>query len=174
MDTDLFKEFESVTLLQDVAQGDESAKAGEIGTIVHMYPGIDVFMVEFNHGVVYECDLLNLRRDQVRPTIKDDFEREKHDLAERARAAGRTHNFWLFNFVTLTEDVSEGDTTIKAGALGSVEEVYEDAILVEFQSGIGNESIRMIVQPHQARLAMKEDFERERRRQARQAQGVAD
>lgn len=56
----MFKEYDVVTLLEDVSQGGETAKSGEVGTIVHMYPGIDVFTVEFNHGVVYECDLLNL------------------------------------------------------------------------------------------------------------------
>lgn len=170
----MFKEHDVVTLLEDVSQGGETAKAGEVGTIVHMYPGIDVFTVEFNHGVVYECDLLNLRRNQVRLATKEDFEREKRELAARARAVGRTHNFWLFNFVTLTEDVSEGNTTIKAGSLGSVEEVYEDAIMVEFRRGVGRESDCIIVQPHQARLATREEFDIEIERRDRLAQPVAD
>lgn len=159
MDANMFKEFEVVTLLEDVTQGGEAAKAGEVGTIVDMHPGTDVFMVEFNHGVVYECDLLNLKPHQVRYATKEDFKREKRELAERAKAAGRTHNFWLFNFVTLTEDVSEGDITIKAGALGSVEDVYKDAISVEFRRGAGRESDRLIVQPHQARLATREEID---------------
>ena len=71
---------------------------------------------------------MDLLPHQVRHAIEEDFEREKHELEARARAAGRTHNFWRFNFITLTEDVSKGDTVIKAGALGSVEEVYKDAI----------------------------------------------
>ena len=169
----MFKEHDVVTLLEDVSQGGEAAKAGEIGTIVHMYPGIDVFTVEFNHGVVYECDLLDLRRNQVRLATTDDFKREKRELAERAKAAGRTHNFWLFNYITLTEDVSEGNIIVKAGALGSVEKVYKDAILVEFKRG-AREWDKVTVLPHQARLATPEDFEQMRRKQAQAPQHVAD
>lgn len=169
----MFKEHDVVTLLEDVSQGGEAAKAGEIGTIVHMYPGIDVFTVEFNHGVVYECDLLDLRRNQVRLATTDDFKREKRELAERAKAAGRTHNFWLFNYITLTEDVSEGNIIVKAGALGSVEKVYKDAILVEFKRG-AREWDKVTVLPHQARLATPEDFEQMRRQQAQAPQHVAD
>ena len=169
----MFKEHDVVTLLEDVSQGGEAAKAGEIGTIVHMYPGIDVFTVEFNHGVVYECDLLDLRRNQVRLATTDDFKREKRELAERAKAAGRTHNFRLFNYITLTEDVSEGDITVKAGALGSVEKVYKDAILVEFKRG-AREWDKVTVLPHQARLATREEFEIEIERRDRLAQPVAD
>ena len=44
----MFKEFEVVTLLEDVSQGGNAAKAGEIGTIVHIYPEVDAFTVEFN------------------------------------------------------------------------------------------------------------------------------
>lgn len=169
----MFKEHDVVTLLEDVSQGGEAAKAGEIGTIVHMYPGTDVFTVEFNHGVVYECDLLDLRRNQVRLATTDDFKREKRELAERAKAAGRTHNFWLFNYITLTEDVSEGNVTVKAGALGSVEKVYKDAILVEFKRG-AREWDKVTVLPHQAKLATPEDFEQMRRKQAQAPQHVAD
>ncbi|MDE2686417.1 MAG: DUF4926 domain-containing protein [Chloroflexota bacterium] len=171
----MFKEYDVVTLLEDVSQGDEAAKAGEIGTIVHMYPGIDAFTVEFNHGVLYECDLLDLRRNQVRHAITEDFEREKRELAEKARAAGRTHNFRLFNFVMLTEDVTAGDAIIKAGALGSIEEVYAEAILVEFKRGAG-ELVSIVVQPHQARLATTEEIDAERRqgKQAGTTQPVAD
>lgn len=169
----MFKEHDVVTLLEDVSQGGEAAKAGEIGTIVHMYPGIDVFTVEFNHGVVYECDLLDLRRNQVRLATIDDFKREKRELAERAKAAGRTHNFWLFNYITLTENVSEGNIIVKAGALGSVEKVYKDAILVEFKRG-AREWDKVTVLPHQARLATPEDFEQMRRKQAQAPQHVAD
>ena len=169
----MFKEHEVVTLLEDVSQGDNAAKAGEVGTIVHMYQGIDVFMVEFNHGVVYEGDLLNLRRNQVRHATKEDFEREKRELAKRAKAAGRTHNFWLFNYVTLTEDVFEGDTTVKVGSLGSVEEVYKDAILVEFGRDV-RERKRVTVLPHQARLATRDELDIEFERRGRLAQPVAD
>ena len=169
----MFKEHEVVTLLEDVSQGDDAAKAGEVGTIVHVYPGIDVFVVEFNHGVVYEGDLLNLRRNQVRHATKEDFKREKRELAKRAKAAGRTHNFWLFNFVTLTDEVSEGDTTVEAGALGSVEEVFNDAILVEFGRGT-RERKRLTVLPHQARLATREELDIEFERGGRLAQPVAD
>ena len=169
----MFKEHDVVTLLEDVSQGGEAAKAGEIGTIVHLYPGIDVFTVEFNHGVVHECDLLDLRRNQVRLATIDDFKREKRELAERAKAAGRTHNFWLFNYITLTENVSEGNIIVKAGALGSVEKVYKDAILVEFKRG-AREWDKVTVLPHQARLATPEDFEQMRRKQAQAPQHVAD
>lgn len=170
----MFKEFEVVTLLEDVSQGGNAAKAGEIGTIVHIYPEIDAFTVEFNHGVVYEGDILDLLPHQVRHAKEEDFEREKHELEAQARAAGRTHNFWRFNFITLTEDVSEDDTVIKAGALGSVEEVYKDAILVDFERGTGRESDRVIIQPHQARLATREDIERERRKRELASQPIAD
>ena len=169
----MFKEHDVVTLLEDASQHGDAAKAGEVGTIVHSYQGIDVFTVEFNHGVVYECDLLDLRRNQIRHATKEDFEREKRELAARARAAGRTHNFWLFNFVTLTEDVSEGDTTIEAGALGSVEEVYNDAILVEFRRG-EREWDKITVLPHQARLATREEFDAHIEGRNRLTQPVAD
>lgn len=169
----MFKEYDVVTLLEDVSQGDCAAKAGEIGTIVHMYPGIDAFTVEFNHGVVYECDLLDLRRHQVRLATKEDFKREKRELAARAKAAGRTHNFWLHNSITLTEDVSEGDTLAKAGMCGTVVEVYNNAILVEFKRG-AREWDKITVLPHQARLATREEIDIAIESPNRLAQPVAD
>ena len=87
----MFKEHEVVTLLEDVSQGDNAAKAGEVGTIVHMYPGIDVFMVEFNHGVVYEGDLLNL--DGIRlgmPKKRISSVRSANLRNELRRPEGRT------------------------------------------------------------------------------------
>ena len=71
------KEYDAATLLEDVSQGDDATKAGETGTIVRLYPSVDAFTVEFNHGVVYKCDPLNFRPHQARLAAKEDIEIEK-------------------------------------------------------------------------------------------------
>ena len=161
----MFNEHDVVTLLEDVSEGEYEAKAGAIGTIVDMYP--DAFLVEFSYGDVCRGDLIIVRPHQARLPTKEDFRREWRERVKRGRAEGRTHGFLKYNSITLTEDVSEGDTTVKAGTLGSVEEVYKDAILVEFGRDV-RERKRVTVQPHQARLPTKEDFEHQRHKRAAQ------
>ena len=166
----MFNEHEVITLLEDVSEGEYEAKAGAIGTIVDMYP--DAFLVEFSYGDVYRGDLITVRPHQARLPTEEDFQREWRERVKRGQAEGRTHGFLEYNSITLTEDVCEDGTLVEAGSIGSVRKVYANAILVEFGRGVEHEHHCVIVQPHQARLATKEDFKRERRN--RLAQPVAD
>ena len=86
--------------------------------------------------------------------------------------------FKEIDVIVLLEDVSEHEYEAKAGAMGTVVHTYDwtDDFMVEFTYGDPCRGDLIHVQPHQARLATDADIaiERERRRQARQAQGVAD
>lgn len=156
----MFNEHDMITLLEDVSEGEYEAKAGAIGTIVDMY--LDAFLVEFTYGDVYRGDLITVRPHQARLPREEDFRREWRERVKRAQAEGRTHGFLEYNSITLTEDVVEYDTLVKVGSIGVVKEVYNDAILVEFKHGTSGKSDRIIVLPHQARLAKEADFEHEK------------
>ena len=86
--------------------------------------------------------------------------------------------FKEIDVIVLIEDVSEHEYEAKAGAMGTVVHTYDwtDDFMVEFTYGDPCRGDLIHVQPHQARLATDADIaiEIERRRQARQAQGVAD
>lgn len=168
----MFNEHDVITLLEDVSEGDDEAKAGAIGTIVDMYP--DAFLVEFTYGDVHRGDLVTVRPHQARVPTEEDFRREWRERVKRAQAEGRTHGFLEYNSITLTEDVSEDGALVKAGSIGVVIKVYADAILVEFERSSERELEGIVVQPHQARLATRKDFENERRKRELAAQPVAD
>ena len=79
----MFKEFDEIVLTEDVSSSEAEAKAGAIGIIVDMYP--DAFLVEFNYGDIYRCDLITVWPHQARLATEEDFEREKRErIAEAA------------------------------------------------------------------------------------------
>ena len=72
--------------------------------------------------------------------------------------------------ITLLEDVSEGEYEAKAGAIGTIVDMYPDAFLVEFTYGDVYRGDLITVRPHQARLSRQEDFRREWRERVKRAQ----
>ena len=80
----MFNEHDVITLLEDVSEGDDEAKAGAIGTIVDMYP--DAFLVEFSYGDVHRGDLITVRPHQARVPTEEDFQREWRERVKRAQA----------------------------------------------------------------------------------------
>ena len=72
--------------------------------------------------------------------------------------------------VTLLEDVSEGEYEAKAGAMGTIVDMYPDAFLVEFSYGDVYRGDLITVRPNQARFPIEEDFRREWRERVERAQ----
>ena len=68
---DLFKELDCIVLTMDIEE--EGLSAGDGGTIVHMYPGGDAFIVEFMMGDVYTMILADVLPSQARLATNDDF-----------------------------------------------------------------------------------------------------
>ena len=66
----MFKELDCVVLTTDVEE--EGLKAGDVGTIVHMYPGGDAFIVEFLTLDGDTIALVDLLPSQARPVTSRD------------------------------------------------------------------------------------------------------
>ena len=84
----MFNELDVITLIEDVSEGKDEAKAGAIGTIVHTYRNHDAFMVEFTYGDVYRSDLIHVFPHQARLTTKEDLEREERERNMAEDASG--------------------------------------------------------------------------------------
>ena len=67
----MFKELDGVVLTTDIEQ--EGLKAGDAGTIVHMYPGGDAFIVEFLTLDGDTVALVDLLPSQARPVTSRDI-----------------------------------------------------------------------------------------------------
>ena len=67
----MFKELAGVVLTTDIEE--EGLKAGDAGTIVHMYPGGDAFIVEFLTLDGDTVALVDLLPSQARPVTSRDF-----------------------------------------------------------------------------------------------------
>ena len=80
----MFKELDCVVLTTDIEE--EGLKAGDGGTIVHMYPGGDAFIVEFMMGDIYTVILADVLPSQVRLETSEDMERER-----RVGTSGEIH-----------------------------------------------------------------------------------
>ena len=59
------REFDTVVLAHDLP--DLSLKAGDVGAVVHVYPGGDAFEVEFVAGEGETVALATLKRTDIRP-----------------------------------------------------------------------------------------------------------
>ena len=67
----MFKELDGVVLTTDIEE--EGLKAGDAGTIVHMYPGGDAFIVEFLTLDGDTVALVDLLPSQARPVTNKDI-----------------------------------------------------------------------------------------------------
>ncbi|MXX53322.1 MAG: DUF4926 domain-containing protein [Dehalococcoidia bacterium] len=67
----MFKELDGVVLTTDIEE--EGLKAGDAGTIVHMYPGGDAFIVEFLTLDGDTVALVDLLSSQARPVTSRDI-----------------------------------------------------------------------------------------------------
>ena len=69
----MFKEHDCIVLTADV---DESGlKSGDGGTIVHIYPGGEVFVVEFISSDGYTADIVDVPASQIRPMASSEIAR---------------------------------------------------------------------------------------------------
>ena len=66
----MFKELDCVVLTTDIEE--EGLKAGDAGTIVHMYPGGDAFIVEFMTLDGDTIALVDVLPSQARPVTSRD------------------------------------------------------------------------------------------------------
>ncbi len=67
----MFKELDCVILTTDIDE--EDLKAGDAGTIVHMYPGGDAFIVEFLTLDGDTVALVDVLPSQARPVTSKDI-----------------------------------------------------------------------------------------------------
>lgn len=67
----MFKELDGIVLTTDIEE--EGLKAGDAGTIVHMYPGGDAFIVEFLTLDGDTVALIDVLPSQVRPVTERDI-----------------------------------------------------------------------------------------------------
>ena len=67
----MFKELDGIVLTTDIAE--EGLKAGDAGTIVHMYPGGDAFIVEFLTLDGNTVALVDVLPSQARPVTSSDI-----------------------------------------------------------------------------------------------------
>ena len=67
----MFKELDCVILTTDIDE--EDLKAGDAGTIVHMYPGGDAFIVEFLTLDGDTIALIDVLPSQARPVTSKDI-----------------------------------------------------------------------------------------------------
>ena len=67
----MLKELDGVVLTADIEE--EGLRAGDAGTIVHMYPGGDAFIVEFMTLDGDTIALVDVLPSQVRPVTSKDI-----------------------------------------------------------------------------------------------------
>ena len=67
----MLKELDRIVLTADIEE--ESLKAGDAGTIVHMYPGGDAFIVEFLSLDGDTIALVDVLPSQARPVTSRDI-----------------------------------------------------------------------------------------------------
>ena len=67
----MVKEHDRVVLVSDVRS--ESLKAGDVGTVVHVYPGGRAFEVEFSTLDGHTIALVTLQPSQLRPVTRRDM-----------------------------------------------------------------------------------------------------
>ena len=60
----MFKEHDCIALTSDIEE--KGLKSGDGGTIVHIYPSGDVFVVEFISSDGYTADIVDVPASQVR------------------------------------------------------------------------------------------------------------
>ena len=69
----MFKEHDCVALTSDIEK--KGLKSGDGGTIVHIYPGYDVFVVEFISSDGYDADIVDVPVSQLRPMTSSEVAR---------------------------------------------------------------------------------------------------
>ena len=68
----MLKEHDLVVLTNDVRSEDGDLKAGDVGTIVHVHPGGDAFVVEFTTLYGSTVAIATVLSSQARPASDDD------------------------------------------------------------------------------------------------------
>ena len=68
----MFEEHDIVVLTADI-QG-EGLESGDVGTIVHIYPGGEAFIVEFMTPDGWTVALADVLANQMRPVARDDVD----------------------------------------------------------------------------------------------------
>ena len=67
----MHKEHDRVVLTDDISA--KGLKAGDVGTIVHVYSGVDAFVVEFLTLEGYTAAVVDVRGSQIRSVSKSDI-----------------------------------------------------------------------------------------------------
>lgn len=67
----MHKEHDRVVLTDDISE--KGLKVGDVGAIVHVYPGVDAFVVEFLTLDGYTAVVVDVRGSQIRPVSKSDI-----------------------------------------------------------------------------------------------------
>lgn len=63
----MFEEHDIVVLTADVSGDESELKAGDVGTIIHIHPGNEAFVVEFTTVGGETLDIATVLRHQMRP-----------------------------------------------------------------------------------------------------------
>ena len=66
-----YQEHDRVVLTDDIEE--KRLKSGDVGVIVHIYPGQDAFVVEFLTLDGYTEAVAHVRKNQIRPVSKSDI-----------------------------------------------------------------------------------------------------
>ena len=69
----MFKEHDCIVLTTEIDEN--GLKSGDGGTIVHIYPGGEVFVVEFISPDGYTADIVDVPASQVRPMTSSEVAR---------------------------------------------------------------------------------------------------
>ena len=75
----MFKEHDCIALTADIEE--EGLKVGDGGTIVHIYPGGDIFVVEFISSDGYTADIVDVPASQIRPMTSSEIARHNVEAA---------------------------------------------------------------------------------------------
>ena len=63
----MFEEHDIVVLTADVSGDESELKTGDVGTIIHIHPGNEAFVVEFTTVGGETLDIATVLRHQMRP-----------------------------------------------------------------------------------------------------------
>ena len=77
----MFKEHDIIALTADLPE--EGLEVGDIGTIVHLFPGGEAFVVEFMTSDGWTVAITDVLASQMRPVSRDDT---KHARKRTAKA----------------------------------------------------------------------------------------
>ncbi len=76
----MFKEHDIVVLTADLPE--EELEVGDVGTIVHIFPGGEAFVVEFMTPDGWTVALADVLASQMRPVARDDVDHVRRMTAK--------------------------------------------------------------------------------------------